>query len=292
MKVSKHFFYGLTVLALLFTSTTLRAQSIQYGGKSFTKFEVLEGSVGTDGKHISVYLAEYALPTEAGDIVKGDNLEGVPDGYYLQLEVNFPDGVKFPILPEDEVLIETSDQQANLAEEALLRGQMAEYDEEKGAREAGAMRMNAEEIAAKTKEISRKMQSGELSPDEAVRQIEALTQPLLEQVEASEAANLSIEEYVAPATFAIKLMDTKNLTSSTIFSGRLSVTRFDENAFEASLNGEHVVECMERLTASSAANEARCRGVESDYVPGLKVMSEGTISVRIKVPLKEFNDWR
>lgn len=293
MKVSKHFFKALLVVAVLCIAHNLSAQRIQYGGKNFTNFAVLEGSIGDAGKHLEVYLAEHALPSDnANALTAGDNLKGVPDGYYLQLEVSFPDGVKFPILPEDEVLIETSDLEANVAEEANAREQFMEYDQEKVEQETKTLRASSRDVAAKTKEITKKMQSGELSPEEAVKQIQALTQPLSDQVEESTASNLNFEEMEAGATFSIKLLDTKNLTESTIVSGRLFITRFDENTFEALLNGEHVVECMERLAASSAANEARCSGFESGYVKGLRVMSEGTISININVPIKSFNDGR
>jgi hypothetical protein len=296
MQVNKHALTGLLAFVFLLFTHGLTAQAptrVQYGGKSFKSFEVVEGSVGTDGTYLSVYLAEHALASgNAESVAAGDNLEGVPDGLYLQLEVSIPEGIKFPILPEHEVLIETSQMQANTEEAEKLEQQYMQYDREQVEEERKIRQANAGDIRKKTMEITKKMQAGEISPEEAVAQIQALTQPMLDELDAAAGANTSMEEPEDQPTYSIKLMDTKNLTSSTIVFGRLTITRFDGEYFEASLNGAHVEECMERLAASSPANEARCRGFESSYVKDMRVMSEGTISVRIRVPIKSFIDGR
>jgi hypothetical protein len=277
----------LFLLLSLTTAFSSAAQlSVNYDGKRFGPSEVCEAQLGNDGQSLAFIVSE--IDTDVMNIPD----EGLPELYQLLIDVNLIEELPFPITPAlgNQVSVSLTGIQAGIEENEHLRAQMAATEGEQQAAAAAYGSIDGRSIEERAREIAEKMQSGELSYEEGSKQIEALSQSALQQVEAVELPE--IKEMPERSTFEVVCFDTRLKTQSTVISGTLRIIEFTENRFVAELSGRQMVECLEVRSASSPEQSAECNQTASSLLPDVNVLSEGPVSMRVNVALKGFEDHR
>ncbi|MEM6893027.1 MAG: hypothetical protein AAF554_05000 [Bacteroidota bacterium] len=299
MKLSTH--YHLAFICLFGIVTIgFSQQKVSYKGKNFPPAQVLEASIGNTGESFSFHIAEHDMGPngpwakevrrmESQGIVA--NPEDAPKGYELFLSVSFQNTFKFPIQPEDSVFISVSDFKQGLMEREAFEKDIKGIDKGRLADEKNTLQSKKLSIEEKTRAISAQLQAGQISPQEAMKQIEALTNPLLEEVETAYATNIAPEEVEEKTNYSIIFMDTHESTQTHVFEGVLHIITFDKNKLIATLSGKHIVECMDVVRKNSPSPEA-CGQVQSSLSPQLQVLREEQVEVNINSTFESFTDNR
>lgn len=256
---------------------------VHYGGKNFGPSEVIEAQVGNDGQSLSFIVSE--IDTDVMSIPDS----GLPEFYQLLVDVDLIESLPFPITAAkgNQLTVALSRIKAQIENDAYVNEQI---DSAAATQEASAAHIDTRSIEERAQEIALKMQNGELSYEEGSKQIEALSQAALEQVEAIETPEIT--DLPERSTFEVVYFDTRLNTRSTVISGRLRIIEFTETSFIAELNGQQMVECLEVRSAAAPENATECSQATSSLLPDVTVLSEGPVSMRIKVRLKRFTDNR
>jgi hypothetical protein len=288
------------LVCFLFVQQVWSQQTVRYGEKTFGDCETIEALIGTYGETFTIYIAEHELrpgyggkyERSGGSIAGGDFIENMPKGYDIGIEVFFANGVKFPIRPEDEMEIDLSRIVNGLGDHNQLSDQIDKVD--KGAMESEAKALTTKKLSAEEQArlIAEQLQQGKITPDEAMKKMEAIQNEMLAAVDNSGLANVSFEEPEERSNYSIQFMDTKEQILARPLTGKLRIIRFDENVFEASFTGQHHVKCRERRAAVSPEEEAKCGSLKSKILPDTKVLEEGAVNFSINVNLKKFEDFR
>lgn len=275
-------------------------QKVTYKAKSFGPAQVLEASIGNTGESFSFHIAEHDMGPngpwakevrrlESQGIVA--NPEDAPKGYELFLTVSFQNTFKFPIQPEDSVFISVSDFKQGFLEREAFEKDLKGLDKGRIASEKNTLQSKKLSIEEKTRAISAQLQAGQISPQEAMKQIEALTSPMLEEVETAYATNIAPEEVEEKTNYSIIFMDTHENTQTQVFEGVLHIITFDKNKLVATFSGKHIVECMDVVRKNSPSQEA-CGQVQSTLSPQLQVLREEKVELNINSTFESFDDNR
>lgn len=277
-------------LLSLFTFQTVQAQvTASYNGKSFGACEVVRASIGNSGETMIFSLSE--IDTDGGGL-EADNID-LPPFYQLLIEVKLPDGLPFPITAEREnqVTISLSGLQESAEENALFESQMSATDFSGREAAADAAQGEKQSIEEQSRAIAMKMASGEMSPEEGSKAMEAIVakaEALINSV--PEAPDF--EELAERAIYGIVFYDTRELTQAQPIRGQLTITKFTETEFVANFSGQQMVECLTRRAATSPEKEAECGQAQSSILPKYSVLREEPINFTVNVKLKVFADYR
>ncbi|MEO0788515.1 MAG: hypothetical protein AAFY36_07640 [Bacteroidota bacterium] len=268
----------------------LKAQvNVNYGSASFGACEVVEAAIGNSGQTLFLDISE----------IDGDNPELLsenterPEFYHLLLEVELPAGLPFPITSEleNEVTVSLSGLSAGLQENAFLESQLEARDFESQRAARAAATHSTATLEERMREVAMKMATGELSPEEGGRQIEALSQQA-ESIISSVPGVPDFEEMEDRANYSIIFYDHKENIAYQPFEGQLHISRFTETEFVATYTGTHVAQCQEVRQINASDNADECNQLRSSILPETMVYAEGPVSLSIQVKLKEFNDYR
>jgi len=299
MKLSTHY-YLLFICLFGIATIGFSQQKVTYKAKNFGPAQVLEASIGNTGESFSFQIAEHDMGPNgpwAKEVRRLEsqgiaaNPEDAPKGYELLLSVSFQNAFKFPIQPEDSVFISVSDFKQGLMERAAFEKDLNTLDKGRIASEKNTLQSKKLSIEEKTRAISAQLQAGQISPQEAMKQIEALTNPLLEEVDAAYATNIAPEEVEEKTNYSIIFMDTHESSQTHVFEGVLHIITFDKNKLVATLSGKHIVECMDVVRKNSPSPEA-CGQVQSSLSPQLKVLREEQVQLSINTAFERFTDNR
>ncbi|MEM6725298.1 MAG: hypothetical protein AAF598_14755, partial [Bacteroidota bacterium] len=283
---------------ILFTCSFAIAQTT-YDGKTFGKCEVTEAALGNTGQQLSFYIAEHELRAGYGGAyersrgrnAEQDNLNDVPTGYGLIIEVNFDHTLQFPIEPKDSVSIAYSDVQFELQQYLETKALAKQYDCIQDSQQLKDLESKTESIEDQARAIAMQMANGSISQEEGMKKIEALTNAALNAVEEEMPTMPNVEEK-DPTRYSIVFTDTKEKIEGLVFSGTLNIIRFNEEVFEAEFSGQHMVSCLEKRAASSKEEEEICRSKTSNFLPDTQLLEEGPVRFTIKANLIKFDDFR
>lgn len=271
------------LLTIFLSQFSILHSQITFGNKSFGTCEIVEAQLGNDGLSMSFEASEVNTLT----MVIGDD-GSTPDFYQLLLNIVLTEPIPFPITASrgNQVSIPLSNIRAGLDEEAFMRSQVQSM----GSVSAPQMSMDPAALEAKMKDIAMKMQSGEITMEEGSKQIEALSNQALQEIETMEIPEF--EEMESRSTYALALFDTRDQTMSTAFDGTFVIETFTETEFVASFNGMQMVECREKRVVISEEEKTKCRKVRSSILPDSYVLEESPVRVKINARLKSFLDNR
>jgi hypothetical protein len=292
------------LLASLLLSISAKAQqTITFNTKAFGACETIEASLGNSGEGFAIFIAEHELRAgyggkyekKYGMTPEDDNLNNIPTGYTLILDVDFTRKFKFPIEEKDSVYIDLSKMQLDKRSQKFMKAQMAAQKNKTSARnqEISSMKARSKSLEAKAKEIAQQMKEGKISQQEASQKLMALQDQITNMVDNSSVLNVEIQEPEVGQNYAINFVDTKELVEENVFSGVLHIIRFNEKEFVARLsNGKQLVECLEKRAASSVDTEKKCKETESSLFPGMYILKESSATMYINAKLKKFQDFR
>ncbi|MEM6686993.1 MAG: hypothetical protein AAF617_14525 [Bacteroidota bacterium] len=294
----------LFILIFCIAITSLSAQqTVTISNKTFGACETIEASIGNTGERLSVFIAEHELRAGYGGkyertrgmAAEADNLDDIPKGYTLLLDVDFTRKFKFPIEAKDSVFVTLSNMQLDQRSQQLMQQQMSAQKNKMSAasQEIKTMQQQSKSLEAKAKEIAKQMKAGKISQQEASQKLMALQNQIENMVDNSSVINQHIEEPEDEQNYAINIVDTKLATEANVYSGTLHIIRFNKNEFVAKLyNGQEIVGCLEKRSASSQSEEKKCKSLKSSLFPGLFVLEESNTTMNINVKLKKFEDFR
>ncbi|WP_299364985.1 hypothetical protein [Winogradskyella sp.] len=274
------------LVVILFTKVGIAQNQVNANGTSFnSNLEVVKAQISKEKLSLVLYEVDKSDPK-----YQTDNCTDCPDGKSLILDVDFKRGFKFPIEETDSVYVRVSNLQESLAEYKFASQEIDEYESSRDRAEEAQLKSNAEVIKAKSMAISKQLQEGKITPDEAQKQLMALMEPQFEALENSAAMkNLeNIDEYQERSTYSINFYNNETLTDTETFSGYLYIKTFNETTFIAEYRGELIEECVEKRAASSIEAEQKCKSTLSQYLPDAEVLSEGPGAILINVKIKTF----
>lgn len=220
-----------------------------------------------------------------------DNCTDCKDGKSLILDIDFKRGFKFPIEETDSVYVNLSNLQESLAEYQFASAEIRKYENSRNRLEENQLKSNAELIKEKSQAISKQLQEGKISPDEAQKQLMALMQPQMDALENSTAIkNINnIDEFEENrAIYSMHFYNDETLTEAETYSGYLYIKEFNKERFVAEYRGEVIEQCVEKRAASSTEEEQKCKSKPSQFLPETGVLSEGSGTIIINVVIKEF----
>ena len=131
-----------------------------------------------------------------------------------------------------------------------------------------------------------------MSPEEAMMQIDQLTQGIDQMMEESPVLNMEVEEVQDRDQYWITFIDTHTMQTHQVFSGTLNIHTFNENEFVATLSGQEMVECLGKRASTSAENEEECGSTNFSLIPGMKILKEGPAKLSINAKIERFDDHR
>lgn len=272
--------------AILLCGTINGQQEVNYNGvKMNSNLEIVQAQIAKE----SMLLMLYEVDMTKYDY---DNCKDCPTSKVLSLDVNFTKPFKFPITEDDSVFVRVTHLQKNLAENEHNLAQVNNMNSSRNVSEEDQMKRQAEMMKTKGQEIAKLMQSGKLSPEDAQKQLLALSEPYLEKFDNSAIANTETQEYVAKPHFSWQFYNDDTNVESEPFSGYLHIKTFNETHFIAEYRGTSIDQCVEKRSASSPVESQKCKAVQSQYLPDTRVLREGKSSVTIRVNIKEFLDNR
>lgn len=273
-----------TVLACLVLMSGFSQNSVSYNSSIFnSNLEVVDAQISAETISLVIYEIDKSDPKYLTD-----NCSECPDGKSIVMDIDFTRGFKFPITEEDSVYVRLTLLKKNLNENAHNQAQVNQMNNSRNHSEEAQLKNDAESIKLKGQEIATLMQEGKITPAEAEKQLMALTQPYLDDLDNSTTANIEGEEFMKKANFAIWYYNDKLLTTSESFSGYLYIKEFNEQRFVAEFRGVDVERCVEKRIASSKEAAAKCSAVISQYLPETKLYREGAASLSIDVAISEF----
>ncbi len=217
-----------------------------------------------------------------------DNCEDCPTTKSLLLDVDFKRGFGFPITEKDSVYLRFTTLQQNLSENKHNQSVVNAIETSRNQSEEIALKNQASTIQEKGKQIAKLMQEAKISPEEAQKQLLALTDSYQNNLGNSSIAKTEPEEFQDKAEFSFTFYNDDSNTKTEAFSGYLYIKEFSEDHFVAEFRGINIEQCVEKRSASSEEENANCTSVESKYLPDTKLLQEGTGTLLINVLIKDF----
>lgn len=283
----KALYIKILITLTFFQSTLMAQQTVIVNGQSFkSNLEIVQAQISRE--RIAIVLDEI---DKSDPKYQTDNCSNCQDGKTLILDVDFKRGFKFPIEETDSVFVNMSYLQEGLAEYKFNTSELDQLENSRDKQEELNLQMNAEMIKKKSLEISRKMQEGSLTPQEAEKQLMALMEPQMKALDNSATMkNIdNIDEYENnKSIYEMHFYNDENLTETKAFSGYLFIKEFNSKRFVAEYRGDIIEECVEKRKAKSADEEKKCGATKSQFLPQAKVLTEGSGSIIIDVNIKEF----
>ncbi|MDC7996687.1 hypothetical protein [Gilvibacter sediminis] len=274
---------SLYLLLVIMTGTALGQNTVRVNSSSFKpNLEVAQAQISDQ----TLMLTLMEIDKYDSKFLQ-DNCDECPDGKDLLLEVDFQRGFKFPITEKDSVYVRVSLLQEALAENEFNEGQIEDYKRNRNQGEEAALASNADLIKKKGMEISQQLMAGTITPEEAEKQLLALTEGYTEALDNSTIGSMETEEYKERSNYSIVFYNDETMTDHQMFSGYLYIKRFDNERFVAEFQGDGIEQCVEKRAARSAEDEEICGQTESQFLPDAKVLSEGASSIFIDVAIKE-----
>ena len=284
------------LLFFLFVQTVV-SQKVSYSGEAFGACEAVEASVSKN--KFSVYISQHELREGyggkfelSGGRLNVDNNNKVPSNLELLMEVEFVNGLKFPITPKDSVYINLSALNKGYRDDMSMMSQINSKDHARVEKERKDFQGKKNGMQEKMKALTKKFQEGKISADEFGKKLKALSDPLLKEAQSSYTNSIRFTEAEDATTYSIDFINTYKLIESRAFSGTLYIERFNEKEFVASFNGIQMVDCLEKRAASSKEEEKKCKSHRSKYMKEFFVFKEGEVKGTINVKLKKFEDFR
>ena len=266
-------------------------QKILVKGTSFkSNLEVAEAQISAETIMLRLHEIDKSNPK-----YQTDNCDSCKDGKDLNLDIDFKRGFKFPIEEKDSVFVRFTYLQESLAEYRFTTGELEEQELLRNKTEEEELKNSAAILKQKSEAISKRLQAGEITPQEAAEQIMMLSQPQMDAIMNSQTMKKieNIDEYNdSKPMYSINFYNDENLTTSDTFSGYLYIKTFNTNRFVAEYCGEMIEECVEKRAATSMEEEERCSAYPSKHFKGKGVLNESTGSILIDVNILEFLDNR
>lgn len=279
---------------------TYAQQDVTYNGKTFKQAEVIDVQIGNSGETFSFYISEidmspYGDWAKRLDALRQQGKEPHPDEIprplSLQLSVDFKRTFKFPITPEDSVYVSFSFVKEGIEENNFNTGEINKMNASMANTDISGLKDQKVSVEQEAQRISKLMQEGKLSPDEAMKQIEALTKPMIEKLDSSAMMNQETSEYEnSKPTYSLLFGDSPNNSESTPFEGTLHILTFNSKRLVAYFSGVHYVECTDVTRANDASKP--CEKVETGLYPDHKVLRIENVSIKIDTAFKSFLDNR
>lgn len=275
-------------------------QEVNYNGKIFKPAEVIETQIGTTGETFSLYISEIDMSPN-GDWAKRleklrrqgkePNPDEVPKPLSLDLTIDLKKTFKFPITPQDSVYINFSYVKENIEENIFNKAQIKKMSSSLSNTDVSSFKTQKVSIEEEAQRISKLLQEGKISPDEAIKKIEALTKPMTDKLNTSAIMNQENSEYKnSRSTYSILFVDSTNDTESTPYEGTLHIIEFNSKRLVANFNGVHYVECLDVVRKNNVSKP--CEKEETGLFPGHKVLKKENISIKINTLFKDFSDNR
>ncbi|MEM6514713.1 MAG: ANTAR domain-containing protein [Bacteroidota bacterium] len=284
-------------LLIFFLTGLLNAQfNVTYDGKTFKNPEVVKADIGNTMESFSLVIDEHDMSPNGPwakevrrleKLGKRANPDDAPKGLSLILEVSFKNRFKFPIVPEDSVYVSVSNLRIGMAEYDSTSKQLNEIDGEQLKSEGETLAAKKLTVEEETKKIAKLMQEGKISPDEAFKRIEKLSQPLLEAVEQSSVSNITFEEQEEQNHYSIYFMDSNLDLEANAIDGTLHIIEFNQNKLVANFRGKHFVECTDVKRSNDKSSPCH---KPSKLYPGVSIYEEGDLFFSINSSFKEFNN--
>ena len=281
-------FKYLIFIIIAFAFVTVNAQQkVIVNGQSFkSNLEIVQAQISREKIAIVIDEIDKSDPK-----YQTDNCSNCQNGKTLILEVDFKRGFKFPIEETDSVFVNMSYLQEGLAEYNFNTAELDQLENSRDRKEEFNLQNNAETVKKKSQEITRKMQEGSLTPQEAEKQLMALIEPQMKALDNSTTMK-NIDNIDAfennKSTYDMHFYNDENLTETKAFSGYLFIKEFNSERFVAEYRGEVIEECVEKRKATSLDDEKKCGATISEFIPGAKVLSEGSGRIDINISIKEF----
>ena len=275
-------------------------QKVIYNGKIFKTAEVLESQIGDSGETFSFYISEIDTGPNGNWAKRLDKLrsqgkephpDDIPKPLSLHLSIDFKKAFKFPITPEDSVFVNFS-----YAKEGVLEGKfnIEKMDKMKlsiSNKDFDGLKNDKISVEEETRKISKLLQEGKISPDEAMKKIDALTKPMMDKLDNSAFMNQKTTEFKDNRpTYSMLFGDILNKTEGTPYEGNLHIIEFNTKRLIACFKGIHYVECTDVAKANNATKP--CEKVETGLYPEHKVLRIEDISIIINAEFLNFYDNR
>lgn len=288
------------IIALVFISQSVIAQqNVNYNNKTFIESETIEAKINRDG--FSVYIAEHELRIGENGKYELANKntaalhvydKKMPKSLSLTIEVTFKNGFKFPIEPKDSVFISLSSEKHGYNYSKKFSKVYASKESELKTATQNSKSINAT-FAEKSKALTNQYRAGKISLEEFTEKMTALSNPMIQEIERTEAENtFAFPEEKEATTYSIFYVDGYDLETSLAFNGTLHIERFNKKEFVATFRGDHMVDCLERRAASSREEEKKCKAKKSSLIESKYVLREEAVKGNINVQLKTFEDYR
>ncbi len=271
------------LVCLIYGVSTVHGQVLINGYEFKSNLEIAEAQISDETIMLSLFEIDKFNPK-----YEMDNCTDCSDGKSIVMDIDFNRGFKFPIKETDSVFIRLSNLQQGLAKYQHNKDQIDKSKKSINQPETNQLKNNAEAIKAKGIEIAKLMQEGKLSPQEAEKQLLALTQSFNQDFDQSSIANITTDKFEESPTYAFSFYNDKTLTETQPFSGYLWIKTFNKNQFIAEFGGEYIENCVEKRAAKSVEEEKKCSAKPSQYLPGKDVLNEGSGSMTLNIRIKKF----
>ncbi|GAB5564709.1 MAG: hypothetical protein Wins2KO_17720 [Winogradskyella sp.] len=287
-------------LVILFVKIGIAQQNVTYNGKTLKPAEVIETQIGNTGETFSFYISEIDM-SPYGDWAKRlDELrrkgkepsaDERPRPLSLQLSVDFKRRFKFPITPEDSVYISFSHIKEGIEENEFNEIEISKMNKAMENNDVSSLKTQKVDIEKEAQNIAKLMQEGKISPEEALKKIEALTKPMMDELDNIPMMNQESSEYKNNRpTYSILFGDSPSDTESWPFEGTLHIETFNANRLVAYFKGRHYVECTDVKRANDLSKP--CEKVETGLYPEHKVLRIEAVYLKIDTKFKDFLDNR
>jgi hypothetical protein len=271
----------------LFATISLWGQvNATFDGRTFSSSEVRELQISSEKILIRLFEVDMDQPGAAG--IDGELLKTLG----LIVKIEFPDGVKFPIVPQDSLICTYTYAQLGKEEYVQANENLESMDVDRMKSEGQSMASEKQSLEQAAKAISEKLMNGEISPDEAAKQMEALSAGMLDQIDNSYVSNMEFEETERKYNFDVAFYNTYDLVESRGLTGRVYLRKCNENEVDLDLSGVFLTTCFDGRFLSSEEAKEECTAVESSFYPGRKALREGEIRGSIRFDVRTFLDNR
>lgn len=296
MRNSKVTFFAIVLFSTLMMLSA--QQNITYNGKTFKPAEVIETQIGNSGETLSFTISEIDMSPN-GDWAKkilelqrqGKRYspEDAPQPLSLLLSIDFKRKFKFPITEDDSVYINVSYVKESILENEFNEEEVNKMNSVVSKTDISGLKSDKKSVEEEAKKISKLMQEGKLSPDEAMKKIEALTQPMLNTLENSAIMNQETKEFKENrSTYNILFGDSAANTESIPYKGTLHIIEFNSKRLRANFKGIHFVECTDVKRANDPSKP--CKKVKTGLYPDHEVLKVENVSIKIDITFKVFLD--
>ncbi|AUC16185.1 hypothetical protein BTO06_13890 [Tenacibaculum sp. SZ-18] len=286
----------IAAVTFLFSVNLGFSQKVIYDTKSFGDCEAIEANVSS--QKFSIYIAQKELREGYGgryELSGGqpitDNVNP-PNNFVFMMDVNFKNGLKFPIEEKDSVYVSLSNVKKGYDDDMNMRKQIESKNYNRIEKEKQNFEISKKSVQDQIKELTKKFQAGKISTDEFGDKLKELSDPLLKQVETSYFGNIAFIEPEEKTTYSINFVNTYEQIESQAFSGILHIKKFNKDELVVSFSGNHMVNCLAKRAATSREEEEKCKANKSCLMKEFYVLREGNVTGNINVKLKKFNDYR